>query len=85
MLTTKLHEDGELYHAQYVWDTENIRYDTRLGDDNLEFILDEDGDMIPAYVCLCYAREPSECCCGCTSWDDENYEDYENYEDDFYD
>lgn len=54
----------KLYHAQYVGDSEDT-----------EFILDGDGDMIHANVCLCHARKPSECCCGCTSWCDENYYD----------
>lgn len=41
---------------------------------------DEDGDKIPENVCLCYAKEPGECCCDCTSWDDYVYDDWEEQE-----
>lgn len=29
--------------------------------------LDERGDKVPAYICLCHATEASECSCG--GWD----------------
>ena len=35
--------------------------------------------MIPASICLCYAYEPSECCCATTSWEDWKYYDDEDY------
>jgi len=35
-----------------------------------------DGNYIPATICLCHAKEPSECVCACISL---NFEDY-NYE-----
>lgn len=63
MLTIKQHSDGNSYHAQEI-------------DGGLEFILDEDGDLIPSSACLCYAHEWSECCCGCDSWGDD-YDDYD--------
>lgn len=34
-----------------------------------ELILDENGDAIPAFICLCAAHSSSECCCG--AWDRE--------------
>ena len=37
-------------------------------DEDGEFILDENGNKIPASICLCHALEPSEC--GCGAWDD---------------
>jgi len=50
-------------------------------DFNKRYYRDEDGSTIPEEVCLCFAHEPSECCCDCTSWDnyreDEGYDDYE--------
>lgn len=33
-----------------------------------DYVLDEQGNKIPSNVCICYAREPNECCCG--AWDD---------------
>lgn len=71
MYTTLIEIDGQTYHAQefYNEEGENV-IDTTL-------ILDEDGDMIPANVCLCHAYEPSECCCATTDWENWNYdEDY---------
>ena len=29
--------------------------------------LDERGDKVPAYICLCHARDANECSCG--GWD----------------
>lgn len=62
-LTLKMADDGELYHAQ-----ENE-------DGTCDFIKEEDGSLIPAHMCLCYAHEPSECVCACTSWDNYSYDD----------
>jgi hypothetical protein len=28
------------------------------------YILDENGDLINSYICICYAKSPSECVCG---------------------
>lgn len=53
--------DGEHYHAREVWKGDEPT-------EELELILDENDQPIPASICLCYAREPSECCCG--AWDD---------------
>ena len=56
-------DDGKMYHAQQNeaggWD----------------FILDDDGDLIPASACICHAHEPGECCCATTSFDDYEYDD----------
>ena len=70
MSLTLIEVDGSLYHAQefYDEDGENVIDTTP--------ILDEDGDMIPANICLCYAYEPSECCCATTAWKNWNYEEY---------
>ena len=59
MLTTKTYKGSE-YH----YNSETKRY-----------IREEDGSMIPAEVCLCFAREPTECCCGCTSWENYKYDE----------
>ena len=42
--------DGKKFHA----------------DDDGVVILDEDGEPIPAHICLCFAHCPSEC--GCGAW-----------------
>lgn len=43
--------DGKNYHA----------------DDDGNILLDEDGDSIPSYVCICFAHSAIECSCG--AWD----------------
>ena len=62
MSLTLIEIDGNLYHAQefYDEDGENVIDTTP--------ILDEDGEMAPASICLCQAYEPSECCCATTAW-----------------
>ena len=47
-----------------------------------QYVLDEQGKKIPEDVCLCYAREPTECCCGCTSWGNYHYWDEYDSNDD---
>jgi hypothetical protein len=42
-----------------------------------EWILDESGNKIPDHICLCFAYEHGECCCGCTSWDNYRYDGWE--------
>ena len=32
-----------------------------------EFLIDERGELIPAYICICFARDKFEC--GCGAWD----------------
>lgn len=68
MSLTLIEINGELYHAQDLYDEdgENVV-------DTIE-ILDEDGEMIPASICLCYAFEPGECCCATTAWEGHRYE-----------
>ena len=46
-------------------------------DYNRRYYRDAEGDKIPEDICLCYANEPSECCCDCTSWEDYVYDDYD--------
>lgn len=70
MLTLKEAEDGLLYHAQREYDDSTEDYK-----EESEFILDENGDKIPAHICLCFAHEPSECCCATTSWEGYRYDD----------
>ena len=36
-------------------------------DDNGKLLLDEDGDAIPSYVCICFAHSDNECVCGAWS------------------
>ena len=69
MLTT-IEIGGNLYHAEEIFDDD---YENVV--DTIP-ILDENGALIEASICLCHAYEPSECCCGCTSWGDYRYEDY---------
>jgi hypothetical protein len=38
-------------------------------DDEGNFILDEYGYPIPAYICICAAHSTFECCCG--AWEKE--------------
>lgn len=47
--------NGELYHTDPNLDEENSP------------LLDENGDPIPKYVCLCCAHSSYECVCG--AWD----------------
>ena len=73
MSLTLIEVDGRLYHAQDIYDDESDTYLATIP------ILGEDGDMIPASICLCYAYEPSECVCATTSWENWKYYDDENY------
>lgn len=50
------------YHAREIYGED----DEPTGE--LELILDENGQPIPATVCLCHAYGPLECSCG--AWDD---------------
>lgn len=56
MSLTLIESDGNLQHAQEFYDEE--------GENVIDTItiLDEDGEMAPASICLCQAYEPSECC-----------------------
>jgi hypothetical protein len=45
-----------------------------------EYILDEQGNKIPSTACLCFAKYSTECCCGCTSWTEDDYEDWCDYD-----
>jgi len=40
-----------------------------------EYVLDEDGEVIPTTMCICHAYEPNECCCG--AWDGVEDWDYD--------
>lgn len=60
--------DGAWYHAQL-----KLTEDGEATDE-YELILDEDGDPIPADVCICHAWEPNECICG--AWDDVDPNDW---------
>lgn len=75
MLTSKQHTDGNIYHAQY-------KIGTNYSEEESEFILDENGALIPITACLCNAYEPGECCCATTSWEDYRYDDDDDYEGD---
>ena len=44
-------------------------------DDNKRYYRNEDGSKIPESICLCFAFEPSECMCDCTSWNNYAYLD----------
>lgn len=74
MSPTLIERDGQLYHAQDIYDTE--------GENVIDTIpiLDEAGEMIPASVCLCHAYDPSECCCATTAWENWKYYDEDYWE-----
>jgi len=40
------------------------------------YLLDEDGEKIPAHICICAAWDESECVCG--AWDREIPDSFEN-------
>jgi hypothetical protein len=51
--------DGKEYHAK------PREYDSETGAVLVwDLIFDENGEMIPAHTCLCFAHSASECCCG---------------------
>lgn len=75
MSLTLIEVDGELYHADELYYEDGEWFDTVP-------VLDENYEMIPASVCLCYAFEPGECCCATTAWEDYRYDDYVEDEDD---
>ena len=52
MLINKTYVDGKDYH-----------FDTYAG----KFLTDERGELIPAHICICFARDKFEC--GCGAWD----------------
>ena len=70
MSLTLIESDGNLQHAQEFYDEEGENVVDTIP------ILDEDGEMAPASICLCHAYEPSECCCATTAWKNWNYEEY---------
>lgn len=76
MSLTLIEVDGELFHAQdfYDEDVENVVATVP--------ILDEDGEMIPARICICHAFEPEECCCATTAWENYRYDDYDMEDED---
>lgn len=41
-------------------------------------ILTDDGNVILAITCICFALDPSECFCGCTSWDTYSHNDWDS-------
>ena len=65
--------DGCWYHAQQYWPDGQDE-----PSDELVPILEENGDLIPATICICFAHSSSECCCGAWSirsdWD--SYDDF---------
>ena len=67
MSLTLIEVDGELYHADELFYEDGEYFDSAP-------ILDENYEMIPASVCLCYAFEPGECCCATTAWEGYRYE-----------
>ena len=57
--------DGTEYHARAgSWDDEgNVL--------TWDLVPDENGEPIPADICLCFAHSASECCCG--AWYRDHY------------
>lgn len=70
MMLTSIEIDGKTYHARREWGDGSEQYK-----DDATPILDEDGNLIPIEVCLCYAYTPTECCCATTSWENYRYDD----------
>ena len=58
----------------------SIKNGYHFDDFHKRYYRNEDGSRIPEEQCLCFAHEPSECCCDCTSWG--NYREDEGYNDD---
>lgn len=60
----------------------SIKNGFHFDDYNRRYYRDENNQKIPEHICLCYAHEPSECCCDCTSWDLSMYneDDYDEWE-----
>ena len=56
----------------------SIKNGYHYSDEHRRYYRNEDGSKIPESVCLCFAHEPSECCCDCTGWDNYVYNDEEN-------
>ena len=56
----------------------SIKNGYHYSDDHRRYYRNEDGSKIPESICLCFAHEPSECCCDCTSWGDYVNNDEEN-------
>jgi len=54
-------EEIEKYHVQEIWEEDEVV--------GWKLILDENEEPIPLDICLCFAREPSECACRCTGWE----------------
>ena len=69
MSLTLIEIDGQLYHAQDIYDEESENIVDTVP------LVDENGNMIPASYCLCYAHEPSECVCATTAWEGWRYDD----------
>ena len=69
MSLTLIEIDDNLYHAQESYDEEGENVVDTIP------ILDEDGKMIPASICLCYAYSPSECVCATTAWKNWKYDE----------
>lgn len=63
-------ESFEEWHIMVVYDEDGNAIDW-------EYIYDENGERIPLSECICAAREPSECGCSCNSWEPDNL-DFEN-------
>lgn len=74
MHLTLIEIGGNLYHAQDIYDEESEKYLDTVP------ILDENGDMTLASICLCHAYEPSECSCATTAWKDWKYDDEDYWE-----
>ena len=53
----------------------SIKNGYHYSDDYRRYYRNEDGSKIPEFVCLCFAHEPSECCCDCTGWGNHGYND----------
>lgn len=59
-------EEIEKYHVQEIWEEDEVV--------GWKLILDENEEPIPLSTCLCFAREPTECVCMCTGWEDYRYD-----------
>ena len=46
----------------------SIKNGYHFDDSNRRYYRNEEGSRIPEEICLCFAHEPSECNCDCTSW-----------------
>lgn len=62
-------DDEDKFHTNTLYDEEGYEV---IG---WEYVLDEDGNKVPLEICICAAKNSSECACSCTSWYESSWSD----------